>query len=187
MRRPSQSVIDLFIVFVVIVALVGIAGRLAGVIADSSLPRDELCELAREHGGGVPADLIVALIYEESGGQPAIESSAGAVGLMQIIARFHPDADLTDPATNVRVGSHVLASDFLYLNHIRAGITMPDRVDLYDWSAVAWVRRALAGYNMGPGNVVWYDQHPDKEWPEEVSRYADNIESLFSQELCAAA
>lgn len=187
MRRAPQGAIDAIIVVIAIAIVLGIAGRLLGVIADSSLSRSELCELARAHGGGVPPDLIVALIYEESGGQPAIVSTAGAVGLMQVVSRFHPTIDLTDPAANVRVGSTVLASDYLYLNHVRANITLPKRVDLYDWTAVEWVKRALGGYNMGPGNVVWYDQHPDRVWPEEVSRYAENIIELQNEGLCAAA
>ena len=145
----------------------------------SVMGKSDIMRLASKHGGGVPPALAVALVEEESGGQVDIVSSAGAVGLMQIMQQFHPGAKLHDPATNVQIGCRVLASDYLYLNHIRAGIVMPERVDLYDWDAEVWVKRALAGYNMGPGNVVWYDQHPDKSWPQGVQRYCDIIWDLY--------
>ena len=105
-----------------------------------------LCELADKHGNGVPPSLVVALIEEESGGQPDIVSSAGAVGLMQIIQRFHPGVDLTDPATNIDVGTHVLITDWLYLNHIRSGLQTAAEID---WSNSDWLGRSLRGYNMG--------------------------------------
>jgi soluble lytic murein transglycosylase-like protein len=139
-------------------------------------------ELARDYGDGVPPALVYALVIEESGGQMEIVSSAGAVGLMQVMHRFHPDVDLTIPEINVKVGCQILASNYLYLNHIRASISSPARVDLYDWTSEDWVKRALAGYNMGPGNVVWYDNHPEKSWPVGVQRYCDIIWNLYQKE-----
>lgn len=60
--------------------------------------------------------LVVAVIGVESGFNPFSESSAGALGLMQVIPRFHhaklpPGEDRSaflDPVTNVRVGTRVL-------------------------------------------------------------------------------
>lgn len=183
-RNWSYRALGALIAILLVVLIVALAQPAA---AHDVLPESELCQLARDHGGGIPPGLLVAQIYEESGGQPAIESSAGAVGLMQIIERFHPGVNLRDAATNVQVGAHVLASDYLYLNHVRAHISLPDRVDLYDWSAEVWVKRALAGYVMGPGNVVWYDQHGDKAWPPEVIGYTVNIWEPFAEgRYCAA-
>jgi soluble lytic murein transglycosylase len=93
---------------------------------------------------GVPADLIAAVIYEESKFQDQT-SSAGARGLMQIT----PDTadtienlsggetfvyeDLADPELNIRYGTFYLA----YL------------LDKYEGDVVA----ALAAYNAGEGNA----------------------------------
>ena len=142
---------------------------------------EELCQLAMDYGGDVPADLIVAMIEEESGGQPDIRSSAGAVGLMQIIAKFHPSVDLTNPATNIETGVHILESDYRYLNHMRANLAPTDPID---WTNEAWVKRSLRAYVMGPGNVTFYDKHPDRQLPVEVVNYQDNIWSLNQQGYC---
>ena len=59
--------------------------------------------------------LVVAVMAVESGFNPAAQSEAGAVGLMQVIPRYHPEKFSTergesvlDPSTNIRVGSEAL-------------------------------------------------------------------------------
>ena len=59
--------------------------------------------------------LIVAVMEVESGFNPAAQSDGGAIGLMQVIPRYHPDKFSTtrgesvrDPSTNIRVGSQAL-------------------------------------------------------------------------------
>lgn len=59
--------------------------------------------------------LIVAVMAVESGFNPAAQSDRGAVGLMQVIPRYHPDKfspnlgeSVRDPSTNIRVGSRAL-------------------------------------------------------------------------------
>ena len=75
---------------------------------------------------GLPADLIAAVILQESGGDPEAYSSSGAVGLMQVMPRdglaaefmcangpcfaSRPTiAELKDPAFNIQYGSQYLA------------------------------------------------------------------------------
>lgn len=65
--------------------------------------------------------LVIAVIGIESRFNPVSESPLGAIGLMQVIPRFHKDKlpdelpgraaeqALLDPATNVRVGSRILS------------------------------------------------------------------------------
>ncbi len=76
-------------------------------------------EIAQQIGQERQIDplLIVAIIGIESSFNPFAESSMGAQGLMQVIPRFHKDKlpkgkkgtkPLLDPATNIRVGVHVL-------------------------------------------------------------------------------
>ena len=113
--------------------------------------------------------------------QSDVVSPAGAVGLMQIMQKFHPDVDLTDPATNIELGCDILSSDYRYLNHFRLGLSPTEPVD---WSLYANVGRALRGFYMGSGTVVWYDRHPDKAYPVDADQYVANILGLFRKGLC---
>lgn len=89
------------------------------------------CELitTAAQNTGLPANLIAAVILQESGGQPTILSHSGAVGLMQVMPRDGVAAEfmcingpcfanrpsiteLKDPAFNVRYGSGMLANLF---------------------------------------------------------------------------
>jgi hypothetical protein len=76
---------------------------------------------------GLPADLVAALIWQESGGNPVAYSSSGAVGLMQVMPRDGLAAsfmcvngpcfsnrpsiqELKDPEFNISYGTKMLAS-----------------------------------------------------------------------------
>lgn len=144
-----------------------------------TLIRSQLCNLAHKFEDVVPPDLTLAVILEESGGQVAVASGAGAVGLMQIMQRFHPNIDLANPETNVRLGTHLLAS---YMSYVNDWQNTPPSFDEI-WSNRQWVRRALAAYVMGPGNVRPY---PDEErWGETVVQYVTNVEALYGRKSCS--
>jgi soluble lytic murein transglycosylase len=94
---------------------------------------------------GLDPALVAAVIYVESGFDPAVQSSSGAVGLMQVLPstadeiakrtdgyRF-TQADLRTPRLNVLYGCY-------YLRRL---------LRRYDGSVVC----ALAAYNAGAGNV----------------------------------
>jgi hypothetical protein len=78
------------------------------------------------HETGLPAALIASVMLQESGGDPEVLSSSGAVGLMQVMPRDGKAAEfmcvngpcfasrptieeLKDPAFNVAYGSRMLA------------------------------------------------------------------------------
>jgi Transglycosylase SLT domain len=86
---------------------------------------------------GLNADLVKAVVLVESGFRPSAQSSAGAIGLMQVIPstgkRFGV-LNLHDPASNLYAGTTYLA----YLLRYFKGD----------------VRLALAGYNAGEGAVI---------------------------------
>jgi soluble lytic murein transglycosylase len=119
--------------------------RIDDAITEVTLPlrHDDIIRQQAEEKD-VPADLIAAVIYQESRFRDQT-SSAGARGLMQITpstAEYVEDlsggstfdqSDLADPDLNIRYGTFYLA----WL------------IDLYDGDVVA----ALAGYNAGPGNA----------------------------------
>lgn len=66
---------------------------------------------------GISPELILGIMEKESSLRPGVHNSYGAVGLMQVVPRWHPDKvqrreQLFDPDFNVRVGVMVL-KDFL--------------------------------------------------------------------------
>jgi soluble lytic murein transglycosylase-like protein len=95
---------------------------------------------AAEDKYGIPRDLLARLAYQESRFREdiisgATVSPAGALGIMQIVPRFHPNADpLNVPA------AIDYAARFLSQLHKQFG---------------TW-KLALAAYNAGPGNVTKY-------------------------------
>jgi len=126
------------------------------------------CQVAGDKYG-VPPALIWAVIQEESGGQATVVSKAGAVGLMQVIPGIHScgktKEQLLNPKYNVDCGALILRS-------------YHDATDR-DWSSETLVKRALAAYNWGPGNVMHQPKYDD--WPPETQRYADIIWKLYQE------
>jgi len=83
---------------------------------------------------GVPNSLVKAVIKQESGGNPAIVSKAGAIGLMQLMPDTAKElgVDPWDANQNIQGGTKYLKQQF----------------DKYqDWE------KALAAYNAGPDTV----------------------------------
>jgi soluble lytic murein transglycosylase len=110
--------------------------------------------------------LLAAVIYTESRFEPSARSSAGAVGLMQLLPetakgialRTGGDrfvvSDLLDPEINVRYGAW-------YLDHLR---------DRY-----GDMRLALAAYHAGQGNVdEWLREGGELVFPE-TRAYVDDV------------
>lgn len=120
---------------------------------------------------GVPWQLLDSVIAYESGGQPDIVSDAGAVGLMQIIPKFHPECGgaeaLKDPLTNIQCGASILYN----YNSSRP----------VDWTDQATVERTLACYCWGPANVEQYPVFG--QWPKKVQRYCRGIWETYQRRL----
>jgi soluble lytic murein transglycosylase-like protein len=92
---------------------------------------------AAEGRNGIPPGLLGRLLYQESRFRPdvingATKSSAGAVGIAQIVPRWHPDVDPTNPFASIDYAASYLA-----------GL----KSQFGTWE------RALAAYNWGPGNL----------------------------------
>src|SRR5688572_7235181 len=94
---------------------------------------------------GVPPDLFLRLLNQESRWNPTARSRAGATGLAQLMpgTAEYLGVDASDPAQNLDGGARYLREQF----------------DTFgDW------KLALAAYNAGPGNVKKYrDVPPFKE------------------------
>jgi soluble lytic murein transglycosylase-like protein len=105
--------------------------------------RGEYLELAKAAAArhGVPEDLFLRLVQQESGWNPTAVSPKGATGLAQLM----PDTaamlgvDINDPKANLDGGARYLRM-------------------MYDEFG-SW-RLALAAYNAGPGAVIQHDGIP---------------------------
>lgn len=107
---------------------------------------DDITRWAAEHE--LDPDLIAVVMQIESCGHPSIHSSAGALGLFQVMPfHFTEDEDPLDPYTNANRGLTYLARSLEISN---------GRIDV-----------ALAGYNGGHGVI---ERSPDT-WAEETRRY----------------
>jgi soluble lytic murein transglycosylase len=138
--------------------------------------RYEPIVLAHARNYDLPPTLLAAVIYTESKFDADARSSAGAVGLMQLLPETAKGiavrtgghgfvvSDLVDPEINVRYGSW-------YLRNL---------LDRYDD-----VRTALAAYHAGQGNVdEWRRQGVGIQFPE-TRAYVDKV--LDAQQVYADA
>lgn len=112
---------------------------------------------------GLPAGLLGRLLWQESryrediiAGQ--VVSSAGAVGIAQIVPKWHPDVNPLDWRASIDYAARYLKTLYVQFGH--------------DW------RKALAAYNWGPGNLsrvnlklqLWLSQVPT-----ETRNYVNEI------------
>lgn len=102
-------------------------------------------DVARQHG--IPEDLFLRLIQQESGWNPGAVSHKGAIGLAQLMpetaARLGVDPE--DPRQNLEGGARYLAQQYKRFK--------------------SW-RLALAAYNAGPDAVAKYEGVPPYEETE---------------------
>lgn len=90
-----------------------------------------------EATNGLPHDLLGRLLYQESHFRPdiisgATPSAAGALGIAQIVPRFHPSVNPLDPVAAIRYAGRFLAQ-------------LKKQLGTWD--------KAVAAYNTGAGNV----------------------------------
>jgi hypothetical protein len=109
----------------------------------------------------VPPRLIAAVIQQESGFKPKVESPKGALGLMQMIpttATAMGCKDPKDPAQAIDGGTKYLSG---LLKRFNGNVSL-----------------ALAGYNAGPGAVI--NHHYQVPPYDETRKYVASITTKFS-------
>lgn len=179
MRFSSiKNIFDVRIVLIILAVaiLLGIFGDLILTGIDRLIYPDGYRELVEKYSAeySVPSDLIFAVIKVESDFTPDAKSSAGAIGLMQVVpSTYEYIAELLgerafspllyDPETNIKYGTYYLR---------------------YLYSKFGSWEKALAAYNWGEGNLQDYvDENgykdgdyarlPSKETRSYVGRVLD--------------
>ncbi len=113
--------------------------------------------------------LMAAVIYQESKFQPSVESSSGAIGLMQLT----PD---TARGIAIRTGGNAFRTSDLYNPeiNIRYGAWYLDNL----FSKYHDERLVLAAYNAGQGNVDRWRAHGESIQFPETRAYVSRVEHL---------
>lgn len=117
--------------------------------------------LEAENKYKLPHNLLARVLYQESRYRPDIisgetKSSAGAVGIAQIVPKWHPDVNPYNPYESIDYAAK-------YLRELKN--------QFGDWS------KALGAYNWGPGNLRKYLKGQTSNMPMETQRYIKEITS----------
>lgn len=107
---------------------------------------------AQEHG--IDPELLGSVIERESQFDPAAQSAAGAAGIAQLVSKFHPGVDVSDPVASIREAAKYLAA-----NKKRFGDDA----------------RMLAAYNHGPTAVRSYGDQWQAKIPNETRNYVTEL------------
>ncbi|MEI7530116.1 MAG: lytic transglycosylase domain-containing protein [Elusimicrobiota bacterium] len=134
-------------------------------------------------GQGVDLSLILALIRKESTFDPKAHNKSGARGLMQVLPSTAKWLGLKDtkqlwtPAVNIKYGVKYLK--YLFGEFGAGSLADLKAVDLKGEG----IRKTLAAYNAGPGNVRKYNGVPPfketKNYVEKVAEYFSGYELMF--------
>jgi soluble lytic murein transglycosylase-like protein len=132
--------------------------NLLGKLEAAGITKEFLQQLSEQYG--VPLKMILAVIQQESGGDPNAQSGAGAQGLMQLMPATAADLGVEnsfDPKQNVTGGVKYLSQ----------------MLKMFDGDP----QKALAAYNAGPGNVQRYGGIPPFQ---ETQHYVKNISAMMT-------
>lgn len=112
---------------------------------------------AAEDDFGIPRDLLARVAFQECSWRAevisgAVKSAAGAVGMMQLMPRFFPNAGL-DWHQDIRTAAQLLQANYRRFN---------------DWQL------AVAAYNDGGGNIDQWVKG-ERALPQETEDYVADV------------
>lgn len=160
--RRASAFARIHVLLILVAAIAGCSG--GGLLfgdGPHSMSQDQLNSLVQTQARAqhVPPSLVSAVITQESGGDPSAISSAGAMGLMQLMpgtATAYGVSDPFNPSENV-------AGGVAYLH---------DLLQRYHGN----VPLALAAYNAGSGAVAKYGGIPPYA---ETRGYVQSVTALY--------
>ena len=107
-----------------------------------------------EYSYGLPTHLLARQAQQESGYDPEAKSRAGALGIMQIVPKWHPDVDPYNVPVSIDYAGRLMRSHFNKFG--------------------SWVK-ALAAYNAGPTRLAATIDEHGVNWlthmPAETQKY----------------
>ncbi len=138
-----------------------LAARQGRAVADT-LQRFEPQLRSAAEDAGLPPELLLAVVMEESGGDPGATSPKGARGLMQLMPATAAELGVRDP---VHPGQNLLGGARYLARLLRK----------YDGD----LDLSLAAYNAGPGTV----DRAGRQVPpfRETRRYVDRVRNRFHE------
>jgi hypothetical protein len=75
-----------------------------------SMPDYRAVAVAAAKKNGIDPNLFVRQINQESGFNPKARSGAGAIGIAQIVPRWHPGVDPNDPVASLNYAAHLMGT-----------------------------------------------------------------------------
>lgn len=119
-KKIARDLAEGFVLAAVVIAMFFGAVKINAAGADTELPKEyqQYCEEIGQAYCICP-ELLMAIIEEESGGNPEAVGAAGEIGLMQIYPKWHSDRmeelgvySLYAPKSNILVGTDYLTELF---------------------------------------------------------------------------
>jgi soluble lytic murein transglycosylase-like protein len=107
---------------------------------------------------GIPVDVLGALLHRESKFRPGAISPSGAIGIAQIVPKFHPDVNPLNPEASIDYAAKYLAANLKRFKN---------------------PAMALAAYNHGPTAVAQYGDKWLQMIPKETKGYVESIGPLW--------
>lgn len=162
LSRRASTFAQVHVVLILVAAIAGCSG--GGLLfgdGPHSMSQDQLNSLVQTQALSqhVPPSLVSAVITQESGGDPSAVSSAGAMGLMQLM-----------PGT---ANAYGVTNPFNPTENVAAGVAyLHDLLQRYHGN----VALALAAYNAGSGAVAKYGGIPPYA---ETRGYVQSVTALY--------
>lgn len=74
------------------------------------MPDFHAVAVAAAKRNGIDPNLFVRQINQESGFNPNARSGSGAIGIAQIVPKWHPGVDVTDPVASLNYAAHLMGT-----------------------------------------------------------------------------